>query len=174
VGIFIRGSLRLLVFAGSLLAGMQVPSYLAQYESRVDAHLLEVTNNLSGFQGTANQLFNGNIEALIVYYEQSNDPVFERDANSIRGIYNRYLLLTREQFAVNAPWYYSVIHMLFSADHELRTETLSGYSYSVPLDRAALEWGFGFAILVTLLLELLVSICRRLFAGTHRRRQELI
>jgi hypothetical protein len=167
-----RGSLRLLIFAGSLLAGMQVPSYLDQYGKRVDAHLLEVTYNLSGFQDTANQMFDGDLEALIAYYANSDDRVFEQDANSIRSIYNRYLLLSREQFAVNAPWYDSAFHMLFSADPELRAEALSGYSYSVPLDLSALEWGFGVAILVTLMVELLLSICGRLFVGKRGRHRQ--
>jgi hypothetical protein len=167
-----RGSLRLLVFAGGLLAGMQVPSYLDQYEKRVDAHLLEVTYNLSGFQETANQMFDGDMEALIAYYEDSDDRVFVQDANSIRSIYNRYLLLTREQFAASAPWYGSAFHMLFSADPELRAEALSGYTVSVPLDLGALEWGFGVAILVTLIVELLFSICWRLLVGKRGRRRQ--
>jgi len=169
VGSLFRGSLRLLVFAGSLLAGLQVPSYLDQYEKRVDAHLLEVTSNLSGFQDTANQMFSGDMDALIAYYQSSNDRVFELDADSIRNIYNRYLSLSQEQYAVNAPWYDSAFHMLFRADPELRNEALTSYSYSVPLDLEALEWGFGIAILITLVVELLFSTFQILFSGKPSR-----
>ncbi|MCB1670957.1 MAG: DUF2937 family protein [Gammaproteobacteria bacterium] len=162
IGLF-RGSIRLLIFAGCLLTGLQVPSYVDQYEKRVDAHLLEVTANLSGFQDTANRMFDGNMEALIAYYENSGDQVFELDANSVRNIYRRYLNLTREQNAISAPWYRSAYHAVFRADPELRGEALAGYSYTVPLDLNTLAWGFGLAVSVTLLLELILLLLARLF-----------
>ena len=166
-GIF-RSSVRLVIFAGCLLAGLQVPSYLDQYQKRVDAHLLEVSANLSGFQNTANQLFGGDMEALIAYYENSGDRVFELDADSVRNIYARYLNLTWEQSAVGAAWYTSAYHALFRADPELRSEALAGYSYTVPLDLNALAWGFGVSISVTLLLELFFSLLARLFRVGRR------
>ncbi|MBD3649377.1 MAG: DUF2937 family protein, partial [Pseudomonadales bacterium] len=42
-----------------LLTGLQVPSFVDQYEKRVDAHLLEVTENLRGFQEIADEYYGG-------------------------------------------------------------------------------------------------------------------
>lgn len=166
-----RGFLRLAVFGTALLAGLQVPGYMDQYGKRVDAHLLEVTHNLSGFQETANQLFDGDLEALITYYTNSNDQVFERDANSIRIIYNRYLRLTREQTAVSAPWYNSAAHILFAADPEIRDEALEQFTYTVTLEAEALEWGVGTAVLITLLVELALVFLGQLSPWRRRQRK---
>jgi len=94
--LILRGYIRLLTFACGLLVGIQVPSYLDQYQKRVDAHFLEVSSNISGFQATADLLFDGDMELLIAYYENSNDRVFEEDSNSIRNIYDRYNLILSE------------------------------------------------------------------------------
>ncbi len=151
--LILRGYIRLLTFACGLLVGIQVPSYLDQYQKRVDAHFLEVSSNISGFQATADLLFDGDMELLIAYYENSNDRVFEEDSNSIRNIYDRYNLILSEQTALASQWYTSAFHILFAANPELRVEAFEAYSYTVPLDAKALEWGFSVAIFITLVLE---------------------
>jgi hypothetical protein len=88
---------RLLIFAGGLLLGIQVPNFVDQYERRIDAHYLEVNANISGFQSTADLLFSGDMEALIAYYADSNDLVFESDAQSIRSIVDRYDRISNER-----------------------------------------------------------------------------
>ncbi|MBL4819886.1 MAG: DUF2937 family protein [Gammaproteobacteria bacterium] len=172
VGHLLRGYLRLVTFGAGLLLGIQVPSYMDQYQKRVDAHFLEISNNISGFQATANLLFNGNMEELISYYENSNDRVFEEDSVSIRNIYNRYNLIVAEQGALSAPWYTSALHIVFSANPEIRGEVFQAYSYTVPLDLRALEWGFGAAIFVTLVLESAGLVClRSIFFMRPRKRR---
>ena len=74
---------RLLIFGFGLLLGIQVPNFVDQYSRRIDAHYQEVSENISGFQSTADLLFSGDLEELIRYYRQSNDAVFESDAQSI-------------------------------------------------------------------------------------------
>ena len=88
---------RLLIFAGGLLLGIQVPNFVDQYERRIDAHYLEVNANISGFQSTADLPFSGDMEALIAYYADSNDLVFESDAQSIRSIVDRYDRISNER-----------------------------------------------------------------------------
>ena len=60
-----RAYSRLAVFAVGILLGIQVPSFVEQYNQRIDAHFREVNINLSGFQDTADRLFDGDLEALI-------------------------------------------------------------------------------------------------------------
>jgi len=172
VGALCRGWLRLAIFACGLLVGIQVPSYTDQYQKRVDAHLLEVSRNISGFQATAKELFDGDMQALIAYYENSNDRVFQGDADSIRNIVERYDTLLAEQQAISAHWLKASLHMLLTANPELRAEAIEQYSYTVPLDIYALEWGFSMAILVTLLIEALIGICARCLPGSRKRRMQ--
>jgi hypothetical protein len=72
------------LFAVGLLLGIQVPSFIDQYQQRIDAHFREVSINITGFQDTADRLFSGDLESLIAYYRKSNDEVFQRDAASRR------------------------------------------------------------------------------------------
>ena len=172
IGTLLKSTIRLFTFACGLLIGIQVPSYMAQYQQRVDAHFLEVSNNISGFQATADLLFDGDMEALIAYYENSDDRVFEEDSSSIRNIYDRYNLLLAEQQAISSQWYNSAYHVIFAANSELRGEAFEAYSYTVPLDMRALEWGFGVAIFITLLFESLgLILLNMLFPGRRRRRR---
>ncbi len=121
---------RLLIFAGGLLLGIQVPNFVDQYERRIDAHYLEVSANISGFKSTADLLFSGDMEALITYYAKSNDLVFESDAQSIRGIVDRYNRISNEQQALSRNILAAAMHVLLYADDEFLDETFEQYGYT--------------------------------------------
>ena len=53
------------VIGFGLLLGIQVPNFVDQYSRRIDAHYQEVSENISGFQSTADLLFSGDLEELI-------------------------------------------------------------------------------------------------------------
>ena len=114
---------RLFIFAGGLLLGIQVPNVVDQYERRIDAHYLEVSANISGFQSTADLLFSGYMEALIAYYADSNDLVFESDAQSIRSIVARYNRISNERDALSGNILAAAMHVILYADDEFIDET---------------------------------------------------
>ena len=150
---------RLFIFAGGLLLGIQVPSFIDQYQKRVDAHFQEVSANISGFQSTADLLFAGDIEALIAYYENSNDEVFQRDASSIRLIVNRFNRISAEQVTLQANVVAVAMHVMFAADQEFFDEAVEQYSYTVPLNSMAIQWGLALAIFITLTIDLILFAC---------------
>jgi hypothetical protein len=167
---FIHTASRLLVFGGGLLLGIQVPAYVDQYSQRVDAHFREVSANIAGFQRTADEMFEGDLRALVDYYRQSNDPVFRSDADSVQSIVDRYVRIGNEYRAMQGNVFAVATHVLFFADDEMSTETRNQYSYTVPLNGIAMQWGFAVALLVFLLLELSVAACAgcaRLVRGRH-------
>ncbi|WP_211829912.1 DUF2937 family protein [Kistimonas asteriae] len=152
----IRGYFRLLLFSVCLLTGIQVPGFIDQYQKRIDAHFREAAINLSGFQATADQYFEGSMNALINHYQSSPDPVFTQDASSVRQIYDRYLMLEREQAALSQPWYRVALHVASRYGNAFFNETLSSFSHSIPMTWQAISWGAGFAFLVTFLCESLL------------------
>lgn len=164
---------RLLIFAAALLLGIQVPNFVDQYERRIDAHFQEVSANISGFQSTANLLFSGDMEALIAYYEQSNDAVFESDAQSIRNIVDRYNRISSERAALSGSPFAAALHIALNADDEFIAETFAQYGYTVPLNLLAIEWGLAVALLLTLSVDLCVFGCVKC-AGMlgHRKRRK--
>lgn len=167
---FVRTSSRLLIFGGGLLLGIQVPAFVDQYSQRVDAHYREVSANISGFKRTADELFQGDMQALINYYRQSNDLVFERDAESLQNIVNRYQRIGLEQEALQADLLSAALHVIFSADAELLEEARAQYSYTVPLDTFALQWGFAAAVIFILLSELTYGCCAACIGYIGRRK----
>lgn len=156
---FLRTSSRLLIFGGGLLLGIQVPAFVDQYGQRVDAHYREVSANILGFQRTADEMFGGDLSQLVEYYRQSNDPVFESDAESVQNIVDRYYRISAEYEAMQANLVAVATHVIFTADNELLAETRSQYSYTVPLNGIALQWGLAAAVILFLLAELSVGCC---------------
>lgn len=164
---------RLVIIAGAVLLGIQVPSFVEQYQQRVDAHFLEVSANISGFRTTANLLFGGDLQQLIAYYANSNDPVFQRDANSIQLIVDRYDRMAAEQAAMQGNLLAVAWHVMFVADPELFNETLDRYSYTVPLNALAVQWGLALAVVLTLTLDGLLFGCSKCIRYLrHRNRKQ--
>ena len=162
---------RLLIFSGGLLLGIQVPNFVDQYERRIDAHYLEVSANISGFKSTADLLFSGDMEALITYYAKSNDLVFESDAQSIRGIVDRYNRISNEQQALSRNILAAAMHVLLYADDEFLDETFEQYGYTVPLNMLAVEWGLAIALLLTIAIELGLFGCVK-YGGLINRKKK--
>jgi Protein of unknown function (DUF2937) len=150
---------RLLLFGCGLLLGIQVPNFVDQYERRIDAHYIEVSANISGFQSTADLLFAGDMEALIAYYQESNDQVFESDAQSIRNIVDRYNRISSERAALSGSALAAAIHVMLYADDEFIGETFDQYGYTVPLNLLAIEWGLVIALFLTITIDLCLFGC---------------
>lgn len=151
-----RGYLRLLLFTFGLLVGLQVPGLVKDYSQRVEAHLFESREALSGFEETAQRFFKGDLQALIRHYRSSDDPVFNSDANSIESLLIRNQLLENEWQALQGPWLSRTWHVLVQADPQLREETLNGYSYQILLVPEAIGWGLGAGFVLALVIESLL------------------
>src|SRR5689334_9919406 len=85
--------LRIFLFMGGTLAGVQVPFFVDQYGKGLQSHFLESQRAIGEFQDDANKYFGGSIDALIDHYKKSGDQVFNQGGDSIQAIYSRYLLL---------------------------------------------------------------------------------
>ncbi|WP_372868599.1 DUF2937 family protein, partial [Pseudomonas sp.] len=84
-----RSYLRLALFALGLLVGVQVPGYIGDYSKRVEAHRLESEQSLAGFRETARRFFQGDLQALVTHYQDSDDPVMRSDAQSVGYLVDR-------------------------------------------------------------------------------------
>jgi len=162
---------RLLLFAAALLLGIHIPSFIDQYEQRVDAHFQEVSINISGFQNTAALMFGGDLQQLIAYYAQSDDRVFKRDANSIQLIADRYNRIAAEQTAMQRNLIAVALHVLFASDPELFDEAMAQYSYTVPLNSLAIQWGLSVAIFLVLITDGTLFGCRKCIGYIRKRKR---
>lgn len=164
-----RSYLRLLLFTFGLLAGIQVPGLVKDYSQRVEAHLLESRQALSGFQETATRFFNGDLQALLRHYRSSDDPVFNSDANSIESLMIRNQLLETEWQALQGSWVSRSWHVLAQPDPQLREETLKGYSYQILLVPEAIGWGIGAGFLLAFVVESLLLVIGWVALGGRRK-----
>jgi hypothetical protein len=145
--------MRLVVFAVGLLIGVQVPGFVDQYVKRVGAHEIEAARNFSGFQQTADRYFGGSVGALIEHHEASADPAFKQEAQSIRENYQRLTTLKAELSALQGSLLRQIIQIALHPDREIVEETRSAYTYTVPLNPAAVVCGVTLGALLAILIE---------------------
>jgi hypothetical protein len=145
--------LRLVVFALGLLVGVQVPGFVDQYAKRVSAHHAEIVRNFAGFQDAANRYFGGSVEALIAHHAASPDAVFKDEARTIRTMYERLTALSAERNAMRGPLLGQIVHVALQPNREILEETRSEYTYTVPLNAAAIVSGVAIGTLLALLTE---------------------
>lgn len=138
-----------------LLTGLQVPAFVDQYEKRVDAHLIEVTENLKGFQEIADEYYEGSIDVLIKKHESSTDLTFKLEAKPIADMYNRYRKFLREKEQLDTNLAYQVVHIIHRADNELLGETINSYTYTITLNKESVISGAILLIIGLLIADFL-------------------
>ncbi len=162
---------RLVLFAAGLLIGVQVPGFINDYAKRVEAHLIEAQTGLRGFQGTAEQFFKGDMQALVAHYRVSEDPVFRSDADSLSTLLSRQIALDKQFQAMQGPWYIRFLQVVLAADPDIRKETWNGYSYQILLTPEAMIWGMSGALLLSFGIECLFRLIDWVVLGGRRLRQ---
>jgi len=144
----------ILVACVAILFGIQIPAFVDQYEQRLDAHFIEVKDNLRGFQEIADKFYGGSMEALIAKHEASEDRTFNEEARPIRNIYGRYLRFKEQKVALATNLPQKIAFLATDGDKELLNETYTSYSFTVPLNQSAVFAGFLSVAAVILLIEL--------------------
>ncbi|MNB54799.1 hypothetical protein D3C87_1094680 [compost metagenome] len=162
---------RLVLFAAGLLIGVQVPGFINDYAKRVEAHLIEAQTGLRGFQGTAEQFFKGDMQALVAHYRASEDPVFRSDADSLSTLLSRQIALDKQFQAMQGPWYIRFLQVVLAADPDIRKETWNGYSYQILLTPEAMIWGMSGALLLSFGIECVFRLIDWVVLGGRRLRQ---
>ena len=157
----LRAYVRLVMFALGLLVGMQLPSFIDQYQKRVDAHLLEAEDNFQLFQRTADRHFGGDVDAMIAHHEKSPDPVFNEDADSIRHLWQRVQLWRIENDALSHGWIASAWHIAFHANADIYRETYHAFTHTIVLTQEAIVAALVSAVTLAFIIELLLVLIYR-------------
>ncbi|MDY0223604.1 MAG: DUF2937 family protein, partial [Desulfobacterium sp.] len=85
--------IRVFVFLGCTLVGIQVPAFVDQYGKSLESRLIESRIALNEFQDDADKYFDGSVEELIAHYKKNDDQVFNEGGRSIQSIYDRNIML---------------------------------------------------------------------------------
>lgn len=157
---FLYRYLMIFVACIALLAGLQVPNFVDQYQKRVDAHLREVSVNLQPFQEIANKYFNGDMAKLIALHRNSAEKPFQEEGAAIEKMVQRKQRFEADLAALKTSLPQKAWHVLMHGDPEIQDEALGQYSYAVPLNQDAIFFGAGVALTILLAVELLLALAR--------------
>ena len=156
----------------SMLVGLQVPSFVDQYQKRLDAHLREVSANLMPFQQIADKYLSGDLAKLIELNRNSGSKPLVEEGTAIAQMATRKLRFESELEALQASLPMQALHILLDADQEILAETRAQFTRSVPLDGDALTFAAIFTLIMLMAIELLFALSRhlwpRLSTGVHR------
>lgn len=166
-------SLLIAIAAAALLLGVQLPGFVSQYEQRLGAHLSEAGVHLRGYQEIADRFFGGSLAALLAKHEQSGDPVFRAEAKPLRQLFERYQHFSNEKQALETSLPGKLLHLTRSGDRELVNETWQTYSFTVPLNAAALTLGVIVMTAAVLAIELMRIVLLRVTGGGRKLRSEV-
>ncbi len=157
----------------AMLAGIQIPNLVDQYEKRIDAHLREVAANLKPYQEIADKYFGGSLDQLIQLHRKSEVKAFQDEGNAIEQMVKRKLRFEADLADMQASLPVKLLRIVLGGDRELMDETLQQYTYAVPLNQDALVAGAVATAIVLALTELLLALARYISnaaIGAYRRR----
>lgn len=150
--------IRVFVFLGCTLGGIQIPGFVEQYGKTLESHLAESRIALNEFQDDADKYFDGSIEKLIAHYKGNEDQIFNEGGRSIESIYERNLMLEGklEQFQSSA--WSAYVQALLAPVPDVRKESWENYSYAIRLKPGAIAFGLVTGLIVTLGIELMLRL----------------
>lgn len=146
----------------AMLAGIQVPNLVDQYQKRVDAHLREITVNFRPYQALADKYFGGDIAKLLQLHGQSQAQPIREEGDVIASMIRRKQHLEQAYADMQASLPVRVYRIIVRGDRDLMQETLDQYTYAVPLNQDALLAGAAAAALLLALTEALLALARYL------------
>lgn len=158
----------------AMLAGIQVPNLVDQYQKRVDAHLREITLNFKPYQDLADKYFGGDISKLLALHRQNQAQPIRDEGDVIENMIGRKQHLEQAYADLQASLPVQIYRIVLRGDRDLIRETLQQYTYSVPLNQDALLAGAAAAAILLALTEALLALARYLSAAaTFRLRNRL-
>jgi hypothetical protein len=149
--------LRLTLFIGGVLIGIQFPMFLDQYGKSLEAHFLESERGIQEFKDEAQKHFGGSMEKLITHYNDSGDPVFHDGGESLQAIHGRYLSLNEALSSFKKGLWSAYTQAFLNPVPDIQKEVWKNFNYSAKLDLGAIIFG----LVCGLILSLLVEICFR-------------
>ena len=142
-------------FAVALLIGLQLPHFLAQYETRLDAHYLESTQQLNHYQKLADLLFAGDLNELVEKHKNSEIALFKAETEIIKSLIERAEFLQHQKKQLQGPLYKRFAFLITQINQPLFIETQDNYQANIVINQQAIIVGLSVAVVLTLLLEML-------------------
>jgi hypothetical protein len=158
----------------ALLAGIQIPNLVDQYQKRVDAHLREAVLAFKPYQALADKYFGGDVGKLVALHRQNQSRPIKDEGGVIEDMIKRKQHLQLAYNDMQASLAVQIYRIILRGDRDLMQETLQQYTYSVPLTQNALIAGAAAVAMLLALTELLLALARYLSGDLlHRFRNRI-
>ncbi len=150
--------IRVFVFLGCTMVGVQVPMFVEQYGKSLESHLAESRNALKEFQDDADKYFDGSIEKLIAHYKKDEDQIFKTGGCSIQSIYDRNVLLSKKSSEFRSGSWAAYTQALFTPVRDVKKDVWKNYSYAVLLSPESIAFGLVTGLISTIAIELFLNL----------------
>lgn len=151
--------IKLVIFVGAILVGIQVPGFVDQYGKNLAAHVSESQHSIAAFQADADKYFAGDLNRLLKHYQQQVDPVIIAGGASIGSLVERNIQLMQALQAFNSSIYSPYRQVFLQPIQEIRAEVWQNYSYTVVLNGTSIVIGILVAVLLLALFEMSLFSC---------------
>lgn len=161
--------LRLVLFFGGVLVGIQLPMFVDQYGKSLESHYLESQRSVGQFRDEAIRHFGGDMNALIAHYRRSGDPVFRDGGDSLQALYDRNVELEKQLFNFRENLWSAYAQAFFTPVQDVQDEVRKNFSYAIKLDAGAIGFGLASGFLLSIMGELLLRTLAALVLPPRRR-----
>src|SRR5438105_4721344 len=149
--LFLRGLFDRLFLVTATVAGGLVPGFIAQYRQRLGGRLDQARLDLEPWQRIADQFHQGDIEKLIQYHLNSNDPTFHSEGVVIRSLVATVRHLQSVVDALHSNLFQQVGYLTLHADAGLARATFTDWVPTFALSVEGALFALLFAVAVWLL-----------------------
>ncbi len=149
--LLMRGLLDRLVLVVAAVSGGLLPGFIEQYRQRLGGRLDQARLDLAAWQKIADQLFHGDLNALIRYHAASPDPAFHAEARVIQQLVATVQQLQQAVAALHGSLLQQAWYLTLHLDASLASATLADWTPTFSLSLEGLAFAILFALSVWLL-----------------------
>lgn len=163
--------LRLILFAISLLIGIQVPGFVDQYGKSLQSHLLESQRSIGDFQDDADKYFDGDIRQLIEHYVKAADPVIMSGGKNIDALFSRQEELQQAFNDFQSSFYSPYLQVAVKPVKDIRQQVWERYTHTIVLTQEAVIVGVLSGVLMLLVVGIaavFLTVIYRLFSLSRK------
>ncbi|WP_413699703.1 DUF2937 family protein [Psychromonas sp. KJ10-10] len=157
------------IFALTLLIGLQVPSFSHLYETRLDAHFQESKMQLKQYQQLADRLFEGDLSAVLTHHNKSDVALFKAEASIIEALIKRTDFLSEQKTRLKQVAFKRYFFLMTQINQPLFNETKNNYQANIVLSSEAIIFGLIIATISTLSLECIFLLFPILFRSIRHK-----
>jgi len=150
-----------IIFAISVLFGLQLPSFLQQYEIRLQGHYNEAVLQLEQYQSLANLHSSGDLNTLIKEHRESQSLLFQDEATVIENKYFRVQGLQQKINYLDRPIWFRLAILITEVGQPIFQSTWQSYQANIVLNQESIIVAIIVAILLMLSLEFLLFLSTR-------------